>query len=173
MGNPAEKPGNGFIYFPTYQISHEHFKLCHIISVKMKKKPQNLLLGGRKSYLREEEAVQKAAAFSRQKQFSFFFALRFLLPVPIISPHPPSARAAPLSPIRLRREVATALRRRCQARLWVRNPPSPRAPPPARLGLSRSGLTHAEPADPECRGHLHAAPRSPRAALIGGICAAA
>lgn len=73
MGNPAEKPGNGFIYFPTYQISHEHFKLCHIISVKMKKKPQNLLLGGRKSYLREEEAVQKAAAFSRQKQFFFCF----------------------------------------------------------------------------------------------------
>lgn len=40
MGNPAEKPGNGFIYFPTYQISHEHFKLVHIISVKMKKKPK-------------------------------------------------------------------------------------------------------------------------------------
>lgn len=59
----------------------------------------NLLLGGRRSYFREEE---KGLLFQDERNFS---ALRFLLPVPIISPCPPGARAAPLNPIQLRREV--------------------------------------------------------------------
>lgn len=36
----------------------------------------------------------------------FFFPLRFLLPIPFISPHPPGAEAASLDPIPSGQEVA-------------------------------------------------------------------
>lgn len=74
-----------------------------------------------------------------------FLALCFLLPVPIISPRPPGARAAPLNPTQLRGEVdhggaGEDARLGCGSGICC---PPPRAPPPARLGLSCSGLTHA------------------------------
>lgn len=101
----------------------------------------HLLLGGRKSYFRKEEKVQRAA-FSRQKVFLLYvFCRLFLLFLLAL----PSARAAPLNPLRLQREVdrgnaAEDARLSCGS--GIRRPP-PALPPAARLGLSRSGLTHA------------------------------
>lgn len=90
----------------------------------------HLLLGGRKTYFRKEEKVQRAA-FSRQKEVFLLYVfcrlfLLFLLALP-------SARAAPLNPLQLRREVdrgdaAEDARLSCGS--GIRRPPqrSPRCP---------------------------------------------
>lgn len=76
------------IYFPTYQAIHKHSKLYHMIMVNLKKKKSleimfcrifHLLLGGRRSYFREEESPKGCFFKTKGIFLPYVFCCLFLL----------------------------------------------------------------------------------------------